>query len=173
MRREVRYGLVSAGGVALVALTLSNASLHAAPPGSTAPIRGYYLTTGNFTGSQALTACASGYHMASIFEISTPALLRYETSLGRNEADSGTGPPSASQHGSNPGNGGWVRTGAEPGIDQTWSDKNCSVWTTSSAGAWGTAATFAVTVASHPSPGLATLQIECNSTVVGVWCIQD
>ena len=49
---------------------------------STAPARGYQVTTGTFDGSQALTACASGYHMASIYEIYDTSRLRYDTSLG-------------------------------------------------------------------------------------------
>jgi hypothetical protein len=55
--------------------------------------RKFYLAQGGFTGSQALTACAVGYHMASlweIFEVSTP---RYDTTLGATTDDSGFGPP--------------------------------------------------------------------------------
>lgn len=168
MRREVRCGLVSAGSVALVALALSNASLHAQPAGSTAPIRGYYLTTGTFTGSQALTACASGYHMASYFEISGPSMLRYETSLGLTAADSGMGPPT--YNGANLYFG-WIRSGGDAGVGQTQIYKNCNVWTSSGASDWGTAAAF-VAQTTHPVPTIESLQGECD-WALRVWCVQD
>jgi hypothetical protein len=63
----------------------------------------YYLTKSTFTGNQALTACAPGYHFASFAEISNPSDVAYNKTLGRNVADSGSGPPSLAY--------GWIRTG--------------------------------------------------------------
>src|SRR6266540_1994523 len=64
--------------------------------------RAFYLTKGTFPGGQALNACASGFHMASIWEINAPALGA----------------------GSDPTAVGWIRTGT--------SDSNCQRWTSSS-----------------------------------------
>ena len=43
--------------------------------------RKYYLTLPQFEGDQVLTACARGYHMASLFEILDTSNLRYDTTL--------------------------------------------------------------------------------------------
>ena len=96
--------------------------------------RKYFLTQGIYTGAEALTACqqppapASGYHMASIWEILDPSNLLYDTAHGLTLADSGSGPPA--------GINGWVRSGAvanriypqPPG----WQGPppNCDAWTT-------------------------------------------
>ena len=56
--------------------------------------RSFYLTQTEHTGSQALTACAEDYHMASLWEILDPSNLRYNTELGYTRADSGSGPQS-------------------------------------------------------------------------------
>jgi hypothetical protein len=65
--------------------------------------RAFYLTQTQHTGGEALTACAAGYHMASLWEIFDPSNLRYESDLGRKNDDSGFGPPT--------GEVGWIRTG--------------------------------------------------------------
>jgi len=56
--------------------------------------RKYYLTQTFHDGNEVLTACAVGYHMASLWEIQDPTSLRYDNILGFNRADSGSGPPS-------------------------------------------------------------------------------
>jgi hypothetical protein len=66
-------------------------------------LRKYYLTQTTHTGGQSLSACAEGYHMASLWEILDPSNLSYDTSLGFTLADSGSGPPASSL--------GWIRTG--------------------------------------------------------------
>jgi hypothetical protein len=65
--------------------------------------RSFYITQTTHTGSQALTACAEGYHMASLWEIFDTSNLKYDTVLGLTQDDSGFGPPSQI--------GGWIRTG--------------------------------------------------------------
>ncbi len=55
--------------------------------------RKFYLTKTYHNGAQALSACATGYHMASMWEIHQPSNLRYDTDLGFIVADSGFGPP--------------------------------------------------------------------------------
>jgi hypothetical protein len=111
--------------VGLVAAAILNPALAAAPSSPSAAsaatwARQFYLTTGTSNGAQALTACAEGYHFASVWEIADPSSLKYNTSLGRLSADSGAGPPTGI-----PGLGvtftvrGWVRTGYVPSTGAT------------------------------------------------------
>lgn len=84
--------------------------------------RSFYLTSSaNYNGSQALSACAAGYHMASLWEIFDTSNLKYDTSLGSTKPDSGSGPPS--------GASGWIRTGNFEGSGNFPGLANCSAWT--------------------------------------------
>lgn len=83
----------------------------------------FYLTQDSFTGSQALTACEKGFHMASLWEVLDVTSLEYDTDRGFTQDDSGDGPPSKVS--------GWIRTGMPnnnatqiPGWD------NCNGYTT-------------------------------------------
>ena len=103
-----------------------------APLASSASQRGYYLTQGSYDGSEALTACADGYHMASLWEILDPSNLKYNTDLGYTQDDSGQGPPSSIF------SGGWVRTGFSSYASTTPGEGNCNAWTSSDSGHRGT-----------------------------------
>ncbi len=84
--------------------------------------RRFYLTTDTYDGSQPLTACASGFHMASIWEILDVSNLVYDTSVGHNNDDSGSGPPTSLP--------GWARTGDFAGdASEPNGPENCSAWT--------------------------------------------
>ena len=72
-------------------------------PAAPAARRKYYLAPVGVGGNGALTACATGYHMASLWEIIDPSKLEYTTDLGDARTDSGSGPATFV--------GGWVRTG--------------------------------------------------------------
>jgi hypothetical protein len=86
-------------------------------------IRKFYLTKTGFTGSQALTACAKKYHMASMWEIFDVSTLRYDTENGLTVADSGSGPPAVFS--------GWIRTGISSDNSSPIAGiANCSSWTT-------------------------------------------
>jgi hypothetical protein len=128
--------------------------------------RTYYLTQTEHNGSQALTACAAGYHMASLWEIFDTSNLKYNTQLGFTSSDSGFGPPNAF---------GWVRTGhhsnsfASPGLT------NCNAWTSFNSNHLGTIVNLeifwdsaSVTRVSPWASGTATC-----FTQVRVWCVQD
>jgi hypothetical protein len=92
-------------------------------------LRSFYLTPLQYDGAHARRACASGYHMASLWELVDPSILRYDTLLGLTRDDSGQGPPST---------GGWVRTGGpRRGIGGA-GEVNCEGWTTASASLMGT-----------------------------------
>ena len=77
--------------------------------------RKYYLTKSVASATQAKTFCATGYHMASIFEIEQTTDIRYDTALGLTAGDSGSGPPIGHEV--------WARTG-NPGANQS-----CNAWT--------------------------------------------
>jgi hypothetical protein len=91
--------------------------------------RFYVTQNSDFDGSQALQACATGFHMASLWEIYEVTELRYDRTLGFQNADSGFGPPS--------GVFGWVRTGWTPEVGGTGT-ANCDVWRSNNSGFSGT-----------------------------------
>ena len=93
--------------------------------------RSYYLTQTRHDGSQALSACAAGYHMASLWEIHDPSNLRYDGQLGHTTGDAGSGPPTTYF--------GWVRTGFDASLGgQSPGAANCGAWTSSSGTVLGT-----------------------------------
>jgi len=127
--------------------------------------RKFYLTKTFHNGAGALSACAAGYHMASLWEIHEPAILRYNTELGFTLADSGFGPPVHIP--------GWIRTGAESNIVFSTS---CITWTSASQMDAGTVAAL-VEYGSIPDPATAISPWRAQGLLchiaVEVWCVQD
>ena len=128
--------------------------------------RKFYLTQTQHNGAQALSACAAGYHMASLREIVDTSNLRYDTDLGFTVEDSGFGPPSRF---------GWIRTGNlatdffTPGVG------NCNAWTSADLGDGGTVVApnadwSDAGTAVSPWTSAAT---SCNNSNLRVWCVQD
>jgi hypothetical protein len=132
--------------------------------------RKFYLTQGTFTGSQALTACADGYHMASLWEILDVTSLRYDTTLGLIAGDSGFGPPDG-------GPPGWIRTGSfSTGTVMIAGTANCLAWTSSNNSDVGTRVFLVNTWDFGPGstltdPWQASTDF-CDSNNP-VWCVQD
>jgi len=132
--------------------------------------RRYYLDYPNYTGDHALEACvAPGYHMASIWEIQDLADLVYDKSVGVNELDSGSGPPTAQP--------GWVRSGT--GADAT----NCGGWTLST-GTGALAYLPQLGTGAFTNDNGATDYVNLDvapwkvglfscSEQIGVWCVED
>ena len=161
--RAVIIALVAIVAVALLSHNLGNAQGTVFT--STAPVRGYYLTKGNVIGSAALTACVSGYHMASFGEVLDPSNLSYNRTLGRTAADSGFGPPLAA---------GWVRSGFSATVSGVGA--NCNVWTSRSSSDHGiVAATGALTTAGivFDTSAAACDGSGLNIPGPGVWCVQN
>jgi hypothetical protein len=79
----------------------------------------YYLAVGGFTGAEATTACAEGFHFASVFEIIDPSNLRYDATRGATAPDSGSGPPQVTP--------GWIRTGDIAYESPTVGLANCGI----------------------------------------------
>jgi len=106
--------------------------------GVSATPRQFYLTKENHQGNTTLTACATGFHMASLWEIFDPSNLTYDTSLGAIAADSGQGPPN--------NNLGWIRTGFDSATNiGAAGEANCAAWTTNANASNGTFAGLDVT----------------------------
>jgi hypothetical protein len=130
--------------------------------------RAFYLTQTQYTGGEALTACAAGYHMASLWEIFDPSNLRYESDLGRKNDDSGFGPPT--------GEVGWIRTGGPSSGVNVGGKGNCLAWTTGAGNFSGSLIRlteewndFTPSSRVNPwSPDATTCQL-----VNPVWCVQD
>jgi hypothetical protein len=128
-------------------------------------MRQYYLTELEYKGDEALTACVAGYHMASLWEFVDPSNLRYNTSLGYTNDDSGSGPPYRN---------GWVRTGYGSHSGNTPGRGNCDVWSSQESSDYGTKVFF-------PSDWAAGAQemgvwdvssVSCASSA-SVWCVED
>ncbi len=140
-----------------------------APPHRT--LRKYYVTQTLHSGSEALTACATGYHMASVWEIFDMSNLKYETQLGLTRPDSGFGPPTLGI--------GWIRTGGEPGASEVGT-ANCVAWTDNTHDRTGTRLFLPrVWVVSNPQLGDVTAispwvadESPCDQQA-HVWCVQD
>jgi hypothetical protein len=131
-------------------------------------LRGYYQTSATVTGSGALTACASGYHMASMAEIFQTASLRYakEVPGAATGQDSGDGPPFSLV--------GWIRTGVSSNTSTQVGAGNCALWTSSNSANNGTTVGLQPNWLLSPtnlSPwdGLSTA---CNVSR-RVWCVED
>jgi hypothetical protein len=145
----------------------------------------YYLTKGTVQGNAALTACASGYHMASLWEIFDMSLLQYDSSIGVTADDSGLGPPT--QAGASIAVG-WIRTGynsSANGNDLNPGHANCQLWTSNASLARGTAVYLpdvwrTIPAGSEPiTPWLnrftgdpPTLPPTCDERL-RVWCVQN
>lgn len=140
--------------------------------------RRYYLTKPRFLPTEAPTACATGFHFASFWELHEPARLDYDTNLGLFiPVAQGSGPPAGPVSHSN--YSGWVRTGtlsdspsAPPG------QASCMFWSDASPFNQGTVialpdgiSTSWATAASNGSPWAAGVT-PCNA-MRPVWCVED
>jgi len=132
--------------------------------------RRFYLTKNSFTGSQTLTACAPGYHFASLWEIHDVGALEYDVRLGATYSDSGAGPSNEK---------GWVRSGDFNATAQNGSrEPNCAGWTSSAFEDFGVTVSlhqdWRSTVAYSPiAPWRLYQRMWCSQAGVGVWCVED
>ncbi|HZO51549.1 MAG TPA: hypothetical protein VFB63_02475 [Bryobacteraceae bacterium] len=164
-------GLVSLGLLAALAPLVSR--------GQVGPIifpeRGtFYLTRTTHNGSQARSACATGYHMASLWEIFDPSNHKYDHVLGLSGPDTGAGPPTYDGHIGD--SLGWIRTGSLAQVESGRPGRvHCGGWTRSDAVLNGTA--VGLIGSDWTTPGTAispwhAMQVPCNS-YVAVWCVAD
>ena len=92
--------------------------------------RTFYLTTTAHDGLNAPAACASGFHMASLWEVFDPTYLRYDRTRGFIADDAGSGPPA--------NHSGWIRTGSDNQTGGGPGDANCNSYTSNNVGEFGT-----------------------------------
>jgi hypothetical protein len=137
-------------------------------------LRAFYLTTTDHNGASAPSACATGFHMASMWEIVDPSNLRYDTTLGFTQSDSGSGPPTlAADLGQTHPAAGWIRTGtANDQITNIAGATNCEAWSTTVG--VGTVAYLPLewSASSTVIAPWAAYTASC-STVRAVWCVED
>ncbi len=161
--------IIALAAVSLLALNFSGA----ATTTSTAPARHYYLTKAAFNGNQVLTACTSGYHFASYAELSDPAFLTYNKSLGRSQPDYVAGPPDCLL--------GWLRSGWVSNSDNSTGDPtNCSLWTSGSGSDYGEFGEFAPHFNSSNELAQPVYTFSQNGACdnsqgfnIGVWCVEN
>jgi hypothetical protein len=171
--------VAAALSLVLVAATLlarqAGAPLRAAGSGSPTAgsdgMRRFYLTADPVPdATHALTACAPGYHMASLWEILDPSHLKYDTALGAVAADSGQGPPVwvGTDY------RGWVRTGHIASTLDITGLANCEVWTSNGTDHRGTTAALPL----YWGAGVENLHVwdttlwSCAGSQ-RVWCVED
>lgn len=130
------------------------------------PRKKFYLTTSTHDGAHALTACDTGFHMASYWEMQDLSNLSYDRGRGYTLADAGFGPPAST---------GWIRTGYFPNPTDNPGIANCSTWTSADAGDHGSVIELSFEWDDSPTfvvdpfyPATDT----CDSTR-RVWCKQD
>ena len=137
----------------------------------------FYITdlSALYYGDSALSACASGFHMATFYEISEPSSLiyAYDASNAWTRPDSGVGPPTCAE--------GWVRTGAISSTDADPGVGNCALWTSAAQEEYGTVVRLSCNFADPTESGSydeipgtpwVTQTEECSSESL-VWCVED
>lgn len=163
-REIVGGGSLVAGLLVLLGFTIGTVSVADAGP------KKFYLTQSGANGSQALTACDGGYHMASIWEILDPSNLKYDTNRGRTLGDSGSGPPTE-------GAGlGWIRAGEDAAVGPAGPGfANCNAWTSNNGADVGTVVGLksALDAASLGVINPWRSQTEECSEGHPVWCVKD
>ena len=135
-------------------------------------MRGYYRTKTNHFGDEAdgtdgngAGVCAEGYHFASLWEILDPSNLKYNTTLGTINADSGQGPPALTL--------GWVRTGFGRSGSSTPGIGNCDGWDSRSDTYRGTRAYLASDWEAGQDIYVWEVQTMRCDLGTGVWCVED
>jgi hypothetical protein len=137
-------------------------------------MRRFYATKNSVSADQALTACASGYHMASLWEIANPSNFKYDTTLGVTSPDSGQGPPTSTPFlGGSLMVRGWVRTGYINSVTATAGLGNCNGWSSTSDTHSGTAIRLPSVWTSSPDIGVWDAAAASCDIPRRVWCVQD
>lgn len=128
-------------------------------------VKNFYLTALTYMGTQALTACDSGFHMASKWELQDLSRLTYakdESGALGDDHDLGSGGQPVTDV------GGWIRTGYKSPGGSNAGQANCDIW--SNTAAQGTMAYIdGLKFPLEWSQSTA----GCVSTVIRVWCIED
>lgn len=157
--------LVTAAFLVYLASGSADASGPQVPLALSAGMRQYYLTTATHQGGVADSACAAGYHMASLWEILDTSTLEYNATLGVTGDDSGQGPPTVG--------GGWVRTGYDSSTSSTPGMGNCHAWSSSSVSDYGTGAWLEYDWTLGQDVHVWHVGNKRCSAATSVWCVED
>jgi hypothetical protein len=124
--------------------------------------RRYFLSTTSVPGSQALTACGTGFHMASLPELHAATTLAYDAASAPRSGLDGVGPPTQLYR--------WVRTLAPSDVDTV--NGNCALWTSTTPATYGRILKWGSASTSAPlGPWIA--QAGDCSVPSFVWCVED
>jgi hypothetical protein len=124
--------------------------------------RRFYLTAQAVNGSQALSACVAGFHMAAFWELQHLSVLEYAPHLGKSGFDTGKGAPN---------DPGWARTGT---ANNSAGPLSCNLWTSTSGLGQRVALeepSSAAGSGTNISPWLEG-SASCNANLP-VWCVED
>jgi hypothetical protein len=130
--------------------------------------RHFYLTNAYYATNTVLTACASGYHMASLWEILVVSNLTYDYThpAAKTKSDSGYGPPSSWN--------GWVRTGWDSSGSNTTGTGNCLNWTSISDTDYGVSVQLSANWKTAPGDIFTWWANSYSCNYVGpVWCVRN
>lgn len=129
--------------------------------------RRFYVTYSRYYSNEVLTACASGYHTASMWELYDVSNLVYahDQPNASSWADSGFGPPSQWN--------GWIRTGYISSIENTQGKGNCANWSSISASAYGSVIRLSNNWNTPPNIGSWTVTTQSCNYDLYVWCVED
>jgi hypothetical protein len=158
----IMIGLMAA---VIVFLVVCVQSAYASSPDAPAfgGMRKYYLTNGSYGGANTLYTCDTGYHMASLWEILDTTQLEYNSVLGYDQADSGSGPPTNVY--------GWVRTGYFSNNSSTPGMGNCTVWSLTTG--YGTVARLTSIWTASPDLHVWDVGSSLCNGVQRIWCVED
>ena len=146
--------------------SLAAAEEPAAPSAPYASLRQYYLTISTYSATGAMTACASGYHFASLWEILDTSNLVYDDDLGVDAPDSGEGPPVTWS--------GWVRTGYYVDHSPTVGHANCDGWTSiSGTEHYGTTARLPSSWSAGGELHVWDVNLQDCDVPGHIWCVED
>jgi hypothetical protein len=147
----------------------------AAPAVVSGGLRKFYRTFETFTPTMTSTACGSGYHFASLWELLDPSNLEYDGAHPDAEVgigwDMGEG-PFTGQGGL--GKSGWIRTGHAADTSGVPGRANCGNWVTSDVSShYGTTAGLSFDWGNVEELFVWDLTTsECDYRT-GVWCVED
>ena len=130
--------------------------------------RHFYVTSTNYYPDEVKTACSTGYHMASLWEILDVSNLTYDYDhpAAKTKADSGFGPPSNWY--------GWVRTGYDSSSSSTTGTGNCNNWTSRLDTVYGVSVRLSNSWETAPGDIFTWDATSFTCNYVGpVWCIGD
>jgi hypothetical protein len=138
-------------------------------------LRGYYRSFTTYVTTDAVNACAAGYHFASLWEILDTSALRYASEIPDAwvyEADQGSGPPTGGEGLSRIA---WVRTGYNGSNNGVPGQSNCNAWTSTSVDDYGTTVGLSIQWGSGTTEDVIIWDVgvsTCNYKT-SVWCVED